>query len=722
MPRNRSQPIEEFSKQIMELKTIMQKKNYYEFFSDSQKPFDLTIKDVADWMQTEVSGRLLLPPIQRSVVWNNEQIINYWDSLLRGYPPGLMMVHRASNKGRDADGETVETEKDDSQLFDGQQRMTAILLGFGMGQLKNIRKLWVDLGSKPNRNSGLKFQLRINSIGQPFGYRPEAPNQKLELKKRQKNWERWNPKGSIKNPKEIFKEINGKDLVDAICAVSLKEILVSLCKHGRINTILNLKSKLDVNEQRVDEFLNALESALNSKIIFQNVSTEIVADQNEYIRFFTRLGQGGTRLSDDELTYSIIKYNYPEIHDRMKEIMRGDSGRIAGEVDLVMSALRVAKTLMPWEQAKEWEVIGRPSPAFVSQLKDRKEVETKFLELIPKVQENGSLKTALTNIRSAIKYDEHTHSKGLPAMLLAQLPRELVDVLILLSYKRSTLKPWDDQKETLRTFVLHWLFFVRDDAKAAWLVFQQVYKRVSHNLYSNAEWAFNQESIRYLIKEFEREGIAYTIPSSSEIPKLETEVKKKFHLLCPWEERFIIVDRENQRKPGESIRMISTNPKLIKRALMWLQRAYLAKKFPNYDPTSDRDEDLPVDLDHLIPHDVFGFNWNGCYSRLDKDITEDKDTFDNFWRFRHTVGNSLGNYRWLSSSENRGRQKSLLIPLENNEDLLINHNDWNVLIRAQENGQKWKKDHIMKFQHLIDLRTLKLFKALLTETGIENVM
>ncbi len=139
-------------------------------------------------------------------------------------------------------------------------------------------------------------------------------------------------------------------------------------------------------------------------------------------------------------------------------------------------------------------------------------------------------------------------------------------------------------------------------------------------------------------------------------------------------------------------------------------------------PTSDRDEDLPVDLDHLIPYDLFGFNWNGGYSKLHEDIIEDKKISDNFWSFRHTVGNSLGNYRWLASSKNRGRGKNILIPLEKNGDLVANHDDWNVLIREQENGKKWSKEHIANFQRIVDLRTLDLYKRLLIETGIEKLM
>jgi len=87
--------------------------------------------------------------IQRALVWTNEQIINYWDSLLRGYPPGLMMVHEAHStplkpdQGYDTDGKPDRPDAGDYQLFDGQQRMAALLLGIGEGPLHRHLRLWI---------------------------------------------------------------------------------------------------------------------------------------------------------------------------------------------------------------------------------------------------------------------------------------------------------------------------------------------------------------------------------------------------------------------------------------------------------------------------------------------------------------------------------------------------------------------------------------------------
>ena len=121
----------------------------------------LTIARLANWHQRK-EGRLLLPPIQRSVVWSNEQVINYWDSLLRGYSAGMMLVHpvqsgtnEASGKGRTADGTTVEANENDFQLFDGQQRMATVLLGLGKGQMKDGRKLLGRLGIGAGQIDGI---------------------------------------------------------------------------------------------------------------------------------------------------------------------------------------------------------------------------------------------------------------------------------------------------------------------------------------------------------------------------------------------------------------------------------------------------------------------------------------------------------------------------------------------------------------------------------------
>lgn len=702
----------------------MTKKNFGSLFG-SNEPATLCISELAAWRQNEEGSRLLLPPIQRSIVWSNEQIVNYWDSLLRGYPAGMMIVHRVekavsgpSSSGRDADGTTRTANEDDFQLFDGQQRMTAILLGLGTGQMRDSRRLWIDIGIAPNKHAGLKFQLRMTSSGQPFGYKPDAPNQKIELGKRQNKWKAWKAlsrDAEAITPQQAFKDVEGKDIIDSRCAIAFDVVCDSLHNSGLDITIMQLSQQEGADFGVIKNFVTSLQAALASNVILQLMSAEIVANQDEYIRFFTRLGQGGTRLSDDELTYSIIKQQYPEIHDRMKEIMLGQTGRLASEVDLVLAALRVSKTLTPWSKAKEWEIISRPTPSFVSQLKDQERVavQSKFLELIGLQNQISILESAFTAVRTALSYDASNHPEGIPDILLGGLPRELIDVLLLFALKNDSVHSWTDfDRKTLRAFVLYWLFFVYDDAKAAWCSFQHA---------KDEEWLFSQESVRNLLVEFEKEGIAHYLPRSDLLNKMRADVidlNEEDHLLRAWADRFKSADGEGEKKPGEALRVLSTNSAHIKRALMWLQRDYIATKFPNYDPTSDRDEDLPIDLDHIVPSSIFGFDWRYKESRLDLKTYPSLGS-ENFRWGRSVIGNSLGNFRWLDASVNRSRGNGTYVALERQADLVQNPDEWNKIILQNDDKCLWSKDDVATFQRLIDLRTLDLYENLLTKSGIE---
>jgi len=701
-------------------------KKFSNLFIKSETVESLTIAELAAWSYSDFGSKLRLPPIQRSIVWTNEQIINYWDSLLRGYPAGMMMIHRVhlgdtseSRMTRDIDGNTREANNDDFQLFDGQQRMTAILLGVGKGQMSNGRKLWVDL-VPPSHNSGLYFQLRISSRGQPFGYKADYPNQKVELSKRQDKWEEWqNRYGDKATPQMVFDNAKGTDLISSFHAIPFSEISSRILNESPETAIEYLSNLDGINFEIAKEFVTKLNKALQGAVVLQEVPSDIVKKQDEYIRYFGRLGQGGSRLSDDELTYSIIKQRYPNIHDQMRKIMDGNVGRIASEVDLVLAAVRVAKTMEPWEKAKEWEIIGRPNPTSVSQLHENEAVLNKFFELIPLDSEEGLLKASLQEVREALSFDKKNNPKGLPSMLLARLPHELVDVLILFAVKQSHINlSWkEDDRGMLCSFTLYWLLFVRNHEKAAWRAFQHT---------RNEEWSFGQIAIYKLISEFEEHGIANFIPRQDDLEKLQNEVicevVKEGDVLRSWVDRFKAADLDGDHKPGEALRALSTNRELIQRALMWLQRNYIVENYSNYDPTSDRDDDLPIDLDHIIPHDLFGFHWTDRTNRLQQDIITDDAISANFRWQRDLVGNSLGNYRWLDSRRNRARGKGAFEPIEDNADFVSNPDDWNKIIPNDTKNQRWSKDNIASFQRLIDLRTLDLYEKILIESGIKNIL
>jgi len=670
--------------------------------------------DVVAWTSGKEASRLFLPPIQRSIVWSNAQIVNYWDSLLRGYPAGLMMVHRSrrskegeASKGRTADGTTCEASAEDFHLFDGQQRMAAILLGHRAGPLNGRINLWVDLKAKPSSDSGLFFQLRVNSTGQPFGYEAQSPNQKPALGKRRKRIEQWRETHGMAQfvSPQAFAAVEGKDLIEADHAtVPLFQVISVLLEKDAQHAIDDLTQQYpDVLPSIIETFVHALDGALKLPIIFQLIDPKVVEDENEYIRYFGRLGQGGTPLSDDELTYSIIKHQYPEVHDRMKEIMDGPAGRLASEVNLVLAALRVAKVRAPWDGALEWQIVVRPYPAFVSRFREFPGVAAEFKKMIPLIP-GGRLKELLEVIRERLVYHKTQNPGGLPVMLLARMPHQLVDVLLLMEIQDGQNTSSVVGPGTLIPFVLHWLLFVSDYDKAATLVFKQ---------YRESSRIAGQNSIQGLLRDFEKAEIAPILPFRAQLPQLREEIENGSHLLRNWAERFARLDSEGGPQYGHALRVLSTNHELVKRALIWVQRDYLAESFGHFDPTSSRDEDLPIDLDHLIPHSKFGIDWRSQRSNLEFD-----DTDENFRHRRSLVGNSLGNFRWLDAAENRGRGAREIEVLKDNGDFLQAPEAWNRLI----DKTPWERSDVAGFQKLIDLRTLDIYEALLVQGRLDSIV
>lgn len=123
---------------------------------------------VADAVRRIEANRYLLPGIQRSFVWKPTQITALWDSLLRGYPIGSILVWRTTPgasrdlgfrhfvthaKGTATADElanpsrtTVET------VLDGQQRLTALNIGLRgtvatAGVRAQAKELWIDLAN-----------------------------------------------------------------------------------------------------------------------------------------------------------------------------------------------------------------------------------------------------------------------------------------------------------------------------------------------------------------------------------------------------------------------------------------------------------------------------------------------------------------------------------------------------------------------------------------------
>ena len=85
----------------------------------------------------------LLPPFQRRFVWDADDVKEFLDSILKGYPVGSIILWKPSRKIVKEDifskpiiGDKKNENRDFYYIIDGQQRLTALLLLFNDWQIK----------------------------------------------------------------------------------------------------------------------------------------------------------------------------------------------------------------------------------------------------------------------------------------------------------------------------------------------------------------------------------------------------------------------------------------------------------------------------------------------------------------------------------------------------------------------------------------------------------
>lgn len=134
-------------------------------------------------------GKLIaeLPALQRGAVWKVKQIEELWDSILRGFPIGAFVVSPVDSSllRQNFKYDNYKTRPTASHhLLDGQQRATAIALAFDdiWTRLDEEAKgaLWIDL-APPEGAQELSFVFRVLTRAHPWGYRKSNPDETLSV-------------------------------------------------------------------------------------------------------------------------------------------------------------------------------------------------------------------------------------------------------------------------------------------------------------------------------------------------------------------------------------------------------------------------------------------------------------------------------------------------------------------------------------------------------------
>lgn len=113
------------------------------------------------------NGRIGLPDLQRPFEWNDSQVRNLLDSMMRGYPIGFIMLWSSPDKYENVGyiGENDKTyDTPENLVIDGQQRLTALLAAMHgvIVRDKNVDRYRKRLGEERYKETCLENALPLN--------------------------------------------------------------------------------------------------------------------------------------------------------------------------------------------------------------------------------------------------------------------------------------------------------------------------------------------------------------------------------------------------------------------------------------------------------------------------------------------------------------------------------------------------------------------------------
>lgn len=545
---------------------------------------DLEIKDsytIIEIKNMVANGTIELPPIQRGFVWKPYQIENLWDSLLRGFPIGCFICKKTG------DGRHIE-------ILDGQQRLTSILLGLNWNndqeestyvkhikEMQNEHKIFLDLERyEEDKNDHRKYNTRVITISHPWGYQ-RSPNNKIlsysDIIKAQ------DLIFSNLDKKEAYLTLEKRNILfekgfpyDSCECINLTDFI----KNGTYKE--TYKGHIDTKNKRI-QLESLADNVLSTKISFQYINedtgqTDHIPDGNndedldstEYL--FTLINRGGTRVSNEDLNYSLIK------NELMKDTVNGR--RYIENIDSECKKIGISPSrfiticYFLHKAEKDGKVSLYVSPTeFKRAIKDDKNQE--FLNSISGKNTNGEPKYSVSFFKTAeeiMVYNEKNNRTGIPYIWYLNILQQNIYLPFLICYLMN-------KKIKINIVPLITILAVFGYHKYQ----QQTLKKLVESFVKEIK---NDEDMKKegLFNFFKNHEDLITKPLSLE------KIKEK----CDKEE-FYKHDNENDYSNNFGYYI-----KWEKELLLYAQRRFLAEQFGKEQYTLD-DMNRPFDYDHIFP-------------------------------------------------------------------------------------------------------------------------
>ncbi|QJE94343.1 DUF262 domain-containing protein [Luteolibacter luteus] len=665
--------------------------------TDLSKPHVISLKQIAAWDLEDLNApfqiKASVPALQRGLVWSPQQVELLWDSILRGFPIGCLVV-TSKLEEQERGTKTGITH----HLLDGQQRCNAITLGYhdpfdgsGTKVRGNASEsiLWLDLAPDgiPNseaesrqipNSSTREFLTRVTTLAHPWGYQPDDSAGRLAASEARDavEWEYYGKEAPKHRPlsrdllpwrsnapvplswlTRFLTDDSGEPTPKLEFWNQVKERLEQEAKIRRWPTLALEALARGTNSPSLETIHAALLRVERTRVVIieappdllaQSQQERAVADEgraeiSSIEHLFSRLNRLGKPLDGEELAYSLIKAYWPEVANLIDAV----ATRRLPASHLVSLAIRTALTDPGSTKLARGITIPRLRAIAKALPPSEGEEPSVSYQQRMKIESfigNGTsgfnrLANACAQVDEWLTYDPENALTGLPPVLVASFARSSSDIFLFLLHLADRLREnecgknpaWKELLPGLAT-IYHWFSKPGEQAAIADLLLESISGEIS------------PESVR--------RGMALTIAGNRVILPQAPEKVQEFILIPDdeqlphwkwWSSLIESFPQEDKTTRETDWKPFLQRTVWSKELLLYAQRDYLHRRFPSYDP-SRRDlwenHNRPWDFDHLHASAYFYNAKSGAYA-----------DFCRQW------GNCIGNLRAWPFEDNRSDEK-----------------------------------------------------------------
>lgn len=671
------------------------------------------IEQIASWqrdVKNEIPSiqefEISLPSLQRGFVWKPHQIESLWDSLLRGYPVGAVLMSQNGKK---------------KELLDGQQRSTTIALGYVnplkeddsleiFNLKKNIPAIWVDFKTINQSKYGIKHGVRVLTRSHPWGYQMNDHRKPLTTSDKEKALAYFRKRvgndlmGFSKLPKKVHSPWDAHYPIPLAVLLETDDSTFgqweSTIRHymqtelADIETKHSLGNPVDYTELESEDFETLYDAVKKAKKILipeilvqkEILSEEDTNEETGDATLFVRLNSEGTRISGEELIYSLLKATFPEA----KELVEKIGVRYMAPSRLVNLFARLSLMDVQGYNSFQKEMDMK---SFRRELKSDAFL-TKLKWFIFNEEEYHGSSPAQKLINDAI--DILSFNNAIPKIYIKEIVNKVPDLfLVLLVYISKNQEGLENEKGQIYRDFHSIVIFNSDQKKAARLLFNGLKEESFRN------WKEVVDHIR--VKHYD---MIFPMVEPKEFSHfaldclLERYVSSRRTYFSNWDMLKDLFNSNKEQLKSFFLYMndsddLSDEMELNKgvevAALYWqnlfspvfwnknllalVQRDYFQQEFEEFmEFDGIEDTNRPWDWDHIYPH-----SWVGSKPYIAQIVR---------W-----IVNSNGNFRALSFNENRSQNnhESPSMRFENNlkaqKDSYIKENDliyWSKLTNSHK--------------------------------------